>query len=93
MPDLKLIPLWDCVLIEKQTQTRGGLFIPEEANHIRLQRGIIVAVGPGATKLKTGDDVFFGVNGRAGTVEPLQFGGRDYVICGQEAVIAKVEPA
>lgn len=90
MGDQKLVPLWDCVLIEKQDRI-NGLYVPDSESLVRMQRGTIVAVGHGAKRLKVGDDVFFSVHGRSGSVEPIKFGGREYIIAPEEAIVARVE--
>lgn len=85
----KLIPLWDCVLIERPT-ILNGLHLPDQGEHSTLQRGTIIAVGNSAKRLKVGDDVFFARKARALVVEAVHFEGKDYVIAPEEAVVAVV---
>jgi chaperonin GroES len=54
----RLLPLFDRVLVErfaKETQTRGGIMLPEKSLG-KVLNATVVAVGPG-TRSKTGDFV------------------------------------
>ena len=87
---MSIKPLADRVLIEQapaETQTVGGIIIPDTAKEKPLQ-GTIVAVGKGTKDeemvLKEGDTVLYGKY--AGT--ELEFEGKKYLIMRQSDVVA-----
>ena len=69
---MKLKPLNDRVLVQPLAgaeRTEGGLYIPTNAQEKQQDRGIVIAVGPGALNergerkapdVKEGDEVLFG---------------------------------
>lgn len=91
----KMKPLGDKVLVkrlESETQTPGGLYIPDAAKDKR-QDGIVVAVGRGRTTpegkvipldVKEGDRVLFGKY--SGTEA-----GDDYLIIREDEILGVVE--
>jgi chaperonin GroES len=95
---MKLRPLHDRVVVkrvEEETQTRGGLYIPESAKE-KPARGKVTAVGAGKVdddgertppELKEGDEVLFGKY--AGS--EIELGGIEYVILREDEVIGVVE--
>ena len=63
---MNIKPLSDRVLIEPaeaETQTAGGIYIPDTAKE-KPQKGTVIAVGPGKvdepTTVKVGDTVLYG---------------------------------
>ena len=90
---MKLKPLADRVLISPapaETQTVGGIIIPDTAKEKPLQ-GTVVAAGEGKEDekmiLKTGDNVLYGKY--AGT--EIEFEGEKYLIMRQSDVVAVIE--
>ena len=86
-------PTGDRVIVRaiSETQTKGGIFIPENATE-KSSIGIIVAVGQGKTlkngarqaiNLKTGDKVLFGKY--AGT--EIKVNGEDLMVMREDDVI------
>ncbi len=62
LPSMKITPLLDRVVVkplEKETQTKSGIVIPETAVGDAPQQGEVVAVGKKAP-VKVGDIVLFG---------------------------------
>ena len=85
-----LKPLGTRVVIEPneaETMTAGGLYIPDNAKE-KPQRGVIVAVGPGAKdepmEVKTGETVLYGKY--AGT--EVSVDGKKYLIVKQSDILA-----
>lgn len=83
-------PLADRVVIEPkaaETQTAGGLFIPDTAKEKPLT-GTVIAVGPGTKEVemevKVGDTVLYGKY--AGT--EVTHEGKDYIIMKQNDILA-----
>ena len=85
-----LKPLGTRVVIEPneaETMTAGGLYIPDNAKE-KPQRGVIVAVGPGAKdepmEVKTGETVLYGKY--AGT--EVSVDGKKYLSVKQSDILA-----
>ena len=89
-------PLGDRVVVkpeEAETQTAGGLYIPDTAKE-KPQRGIVMAVGPGKTENGThvemtvndGDTVLYGKY--AGT--EIQLDGDDVLIMRESDILGVV---
>ena len=88
---MKLIPLGDRVLVERQTadeKTAGGIFLPDNAKE-KPQIGKVVAVGDGRTakdgkktplQVKPGDKVYF-----------TSWAGEDYKPAGENLVVIREE--
>ena len=88
-------PLSDNVLVkpsEAETQTSGGIYIPDSAKQ-KPQEGEVIAVGPGrilddgsrsAVAVTAGDTVLYSKYG--GT--ELKLDGQDYMILGEEQIYA-----
>ncbi|MBR3733824.1 MAG: co-chaperone GroES [Bacteroidaceae bacterium] len=90
---MKLKPLADRVLISPapaETQTVGGIIIPDTAKEKPLQ-GTVIAAGEGKEDekmiLKAGDKVLYGKY--AGT--EIEFEGEKYLIMRQSDVVAVIE--
>jgi chaperonin GroES len=96
--DVKVKPLGDKVLLrrlEAQEKTKGGILIPDTAKE-KPTEGRVVAVGIGrrldngsvvAMQVKKGDRVLF--SSYAGS--PLKLEGEDYVIMGEDDILAVME--
>lgn len=89
---MKIKPLADRVVIEPkaaETQTAGGLFIPDTAKEKPLT-GVVVAVGGGTSEVKmevkVGDTVLYGKY--AGT--EISHEGKDYLIMKQNDILAVI---
>lgn len=89
---MKIKPLADRVIIEPkaaETQTAGGLFIPDTAKEKPLE-GTVVAVGGGTAEVKmevkVGDTVLYGKY--AGT--EISHQGKDYLIMKQNDILAVI---
>ena len=79
-------PLSDRVLIlpnPAEEKTAGGLIIPDTAKEKPLA-GKVVAVGPGTSEVKVGDEVLYGKY--AGT--EINVDGTDYLIMKQSDILA-----
>jgi chaperonin GroES len=88
-------PLSDNVLVkpsEAETQTSGGIYIPDSAKQ-KPQEGEVIAVGPGrilddgsrsAVAVAVGETVLYSKYG--GT--ELKLDGQDYMILGEEQIYA-----
>ncbi len=88
-------PLSDNVLVkpsEAETQTSGGIYIPDSAKQ-KPQEGEVIAVGPGrilddgsrsTVAVAAGDTVLYSKYG--GT--ELKLDGQDYMILGEEQIYA-----
>ena len=90
---MKLKPLADRVLISPapaETQTVGGIIIPDTAKEKPLQ-GTVIAAGEGKEDekmiLEAGDKVLYGKH--AGT--EIEFEGEKYLIMRQSDVVAVIE--
>lgn len=89
---MKIKPLADRVVIEPkaaETQTAGGLFIPDTAKEKPLE-GTVVAVGGGTSEVKmevkVGYTVLYGKY--AGT--EISHEGKDYLIMKQNDILAVI---
>ena len=79
-------PLSDRVLVlpnPAEEKTAGGLIIPDTAKEKPLA-GKVVAVGPGTSEVKIGDQVLYGKY--AG--QEIQVDGVDYLIMKQNDILA-----
>ena len=94
---MKLRPLGDRVVLqyqEAEEKTQSGIILPDSAKE-KPQEAVVIAVGPGKTEdgkkqemqVKAGDKVIF--SQYAGTEVKLD--GEEYVIVGQDDIIAIVE--
>ncbi len=79
---MKVKPLGDRVLvkmIESETKTKGGIYIPETAQE-KTQEGIVVAIGDDeAIKVKVKDQVIYD-----------KYAGSSIKIDGEEQLIVKI---
>ena len=96
----KVRPLADRVVIEareKETQTAGGIFIPDTADKDKPIRGTILAVGQGRfvdgklqpLQVKVGDEVLFGKY--AGTAIKLE--DEEFLVMREEDIMGILEDA
>ncbi len=95
---MKIRPLHDRLVVKRvaeETQTAGGLFIPDSAKE-KPARGKVVAVGEGkrdkdgnriALDVKAGDEILFGKY--AGT--ELKLEGEEHIVLREEEILAVVE--
>lgn len=87
----------DVLLVEPEleTETAGGLVIPDVGEAQKIRRGIVVKVGPGkhnghafvASVTKEGDRVYFGKYQSAG--EPIKLNGKTYLLLREGDVFAR----
>lgn len=94
---MNIRPLNDRILVkrlEEETQTAGGIIIPDSAKE-KPAEGEIVAVGPGkmndagqraAMDVQTGDRVLFSKYG--GT--DVKFDGQDYLIMREDDILGVI---
>lgn len=96
----RIVPMLDRLLVQKMQpleKTAKGIYIPEKAQE-RLNRGRVIAVGPGTTEykmqLKVGDNVVLPQYGGqevkldgAGT----EFEGETLVLIKEEEILAKLQ--
>ncbi len=87
---MKIKPLGDRVvvkMVEMETKTAGGLFIPQTAQE-KTQEGVVIAVGDDAAiKVKANDRVIY--DKYAGTT--IKVGGEEQLILKNSDILAKVE--
>ncbi len=95
---MKVRPLSDRILVERlegETQTKGGLFIPDSAKE-KPQEGRVIAVGTGkvldngeiaALQVKEGDRVLFGKY--SGT--EIKLDGEERLIIREDDILGIVE--
>jgi chaperonin GroES len=94
---MKLKPLGDRVILkhqEPEEKTQSGIFLPDTAKE-KPQTAVVVAVGPGKEEkgnktemqVKEGDKVIY--SKYAGT--EVKYGEEEYIIVGQNDIIAIVE--
>ena len=95
---MNLKPIHDRIvirLVEAETQTKSGIFIPDAAVE-KPSQGVIVAAGPGRTtqdgvlvpiEVKVGDRVLFGKH----AATPIKVEGEDLHILREDDVMAIVE--
>ncbi len=88
---MKIKPLGDRILLkteEGETQTKGGLFIPQTAQE-KTQTGTVVAVGDDkdAIKVKSGDKVMY--DKYAGTTIKIE--GVEHLILKASDILAVIE--
>lgn len=88
---MKIKPLGDRILLkteEGETQTKGGLFIPQTAQE-KTQTGSVVAVGDDkdAIKVKAGDKVMY--DKYAGT--NIKIDGVEHLIVKASDILAVIE--
>lgn len=88
---MKIKPLGDRILLkteEGETQTKGGLFIPQTAQE-KTQTGSVVAVGDDkdAIKVKAGDKVMY--DKYAGTT--IKIDGVEHLILKASDILAVIE--
>ena len=89
---MNIQPIGERVLlqqVEKEQKTKGGIYIPEEAQKERKE-GIVVAVGTfkegKELPLKKGDRVLYG----GYSTEELEFEGKTYILIEFKDVMAKI---
>ena len=97
---MNIRPLNDRILVkrlEEETQTAGGIIIPDSAKE-KPAEGEIIAVGPGkmndagqrsAMDVKAGDRVLFSKYG--GT--DVKFDGQDYLIMREDDILGVIAAA
>jgi chaperonin GroES len=95
---MNLKPIHDRIviqLVEAETQTKAGIFIPDVAVE-KPSQGNVVAAGPGRTtqdgilipsEVKVGDRVLFGKH----AATPIKIEGEEYHILREDDVMAIVE--
>jgi chaperonin GroES len=95
---MKLNPMNDRVIVkrvEEETQTAGGLYIPESAKE-KPARGRVTAVGPGSVtaggeripmEIEVGNEVLFGKY--AGN--EIELDGIEYIILREHEILGVVE--
>lgn len=95
---MKIRPLHDRLVVKRvaeETQTSGGLFIPDSAKE-KPARGVVIAVGEGkrddnGNRIKPdvskGDEVLFGKY--AGT--EIKLDGTEHIVLREEDIVAVVE--
>lgn len=95
---MNLKPIHDRIvirLVEAETQTKSGIFIPDAAVE-KPSQGVIVAAGPGRTtqdgvlvpiEVKVGDRVLFGKH----AATPIKVEGEELHILREDDVMAIVE--
>ncbi len=87
---MKIKPLGDRVvvkMVEMETKTAGGIFIPQTAQE-KTQEGVVIAVGDDeAIKVKANDRVIY--DKYAGTT--IKVGGEEQLILKNSDILAKVE--
>lgn len=95
---MKVRPLRDQLLVSRQdaqTQTEGGLIIPETAKE-KPARGVVISAGKGALnekgeraelQVKSGDTVLFAQ--WAGN--EVELGGESYLLMSESDVLAVIE--
>lgn len=86
---MKLRPLFDRVLLEREELKTGSIIIPDAAKERNApNRGKVVAVGPTCTgAVKVGDRALFGTFAGA----PLKVDGVEVYVVAEEDVIAVIE--
>ncbi len=93
MSECKYRPLFGRVIIRREIEEkRGSIILPDAKRHARCE-GIIVAVGPTAEYLKTGDHVIFGRHSGTwldGTYTDKSDDGTLF-LCKDEDVLATIE--
>lgn len=93
----KIIPLHDRLVVKQQdqeTQTPGGIFIPDTAEKDKPMKGKVIAVGPGKyadgkiqpLQVKVGDEVLFGKY--AGT--NIKLDNIEYLVMREEDVMGVI---
>ncbi|MEX0869852.1 MAG: co-chaperone GroES [Candidatus Spechtbacterales bacterium] len=99
MPNTRIIPLRDNIIIEPQTpeeKTKSGIVLPDTAEKNRPEQGTVVAVGPGkaskdgnrvAPEVKKGDVVIFS---KYGPTE-IEINDKDYLIAKEDDILAILE--
>lgn len=95
---MKIRPLHDRLVVKRvaeETQTSGGLYIPDSAKE-KPARGVVIAVGEGkrddnGNRIKPdvskGDEVLFGKY--AGT--EIKLDGAEHIVLREEDIVAVVE--
>ena len=95
---MKIKPLSDRVLVQRleaETQTAGGIVLPDTAKE-KPQKGKIISAGPGKTledgtvkkmQVKKGDMVLF--TSYAGT--EVKIGGKEHLIMSESDILAVIE--
>jgi len=95
---MNLKPIHDRIvirLVEAETQTKSGIFIPDAAVE-KPSQGDVIAAGPGRTtedgvlvpsEVKVGDRVLFGKH----SATPVKVGGEELHILREDDVMAIVE--
>lgn len=95
----KIIPLHDRVVIAKEehdTQTKSGIYIPENTKEEKPESGVVIAVGPGklledGTRLKmsvsAGDTVLFSKY----SPEEVVVDGKNYIVVREESILGIIK--
>lgn len=94
----KIRPLADRVVVkplETETQTAGGIFIPDTADKDKPIRGTVIAIGNGRyvdgnivpLQVKVGENVLFGKY--AGT--NIKFADIEYLVMREEDIMGVIE--
>jgi chaperonin GroES len=96
---MQIRPLYDRIVVkrlEREAQTKGGIFIPDTAQEKPME-GRVVAVGRGKLldngrliepRVKKGDRVLFGKYSGS----EVELGGDEHVIVREEDILAVIEP-
>ncbi len=90
---MKIIPIGERVLLktkEKETKTKGGIYIPEAAREEKKE-GIVIAVGVGKDgkplPLHEGDHVLYGGYSN----EEFEYDNQKYLIVEFKDILARLE--
>jgi chaperonin GroES len=89
MSKVPLVPLADYVVAQQeaaQTKTASGLFLPDNTGE-KPKIATVVAAGPLAKEVKTGDKIIFG--GYSNT--DIKIEGVEYMLIKQENIFATIK--
>lgn len=84
-----LSPLGDYVVAvgeEAETKTASGIYLPEKAAE-KPKTAKVVAVGPNAKQVKTGDRIVY----KSFSTTEVKVGGEEYILVKEEDVLATVK--
>jgi chaperonin GroES len=84
-----LQPLGDYVVAqaeEAETKTASGIYLPEQAQE-KPKTAKVVAVGPDAKQLKTGDRIVY----KSYSTTDVKVGSEEYILVKEEDVLATVK--
>jgi chaperonin GroES len=89
---MKVKPIGDRILVkprDKETKTKGGIFIPDSAQDEKVMEGTVLEIGDDkdVIKVKKGDDIIY--DKYAGTT--VKKDGEDLLLIKSDEVLAIVE--